>query len=176
MKMSAKDITSISLATALLCVLAPVSVPIGPVPVSLATFVIFFSVYVLGTKKGTAAVIIYILLGLAGLPVFSGWQGGVFKILGPTGGYILGFIPMAILAGVLAERLKERAFLCIPAFFISLWPLYITGTVWLSVSTNISFSAAFAAGALPFIAVDAVKIVCAVLLGSKVKQKITLAV
>ena len=91
--------TMIALMTAVTCILAPLSIPIGPVPISLTNFAIYLSLYLLDWKKGTISYFIYLLLGFAGLPVFSGFTGGVAKLAGPTGGYIVGFIPMAIIAG-----------------------------------------------------------------------------
>ena len=79
----------IALMTAVICVLAPVSLPLGPVPVSLATFAILLTAYILGWKRGTTSILIYILLGLTGLPVFSAYGAGFSKIVGPTGGYII---------------------------------------------------------------------------------------
>ena len=73
---------------AVTCILAPLSVPIGPVPISLTNFAIYLSLYLLDWKKGTLSYLIYLLLGLVGLPVFSGFTGGLAKLAGPTGGYI----------------------------------------------------------------------------------------
>ena len=89
-----------ALMTAVTCILAPLSIPIGPVPISLTNFAIYLSLYLLDWKKGTISYILYLLLGLVGLPVFSGFTGGIGKLAGPTGGYIIGFIPMAIIAGI----------------------------------------------------------------------------
>ena len=97
-------LTATALMTAVTCILAPLSVPIGPVPISLTNFVIFLSLYLLGWKKGTLSLLVYLLLGLAGLPVFSGFAGGIAKLAGPTGGYIIGFIPMAIVAGIIIDK------------------------------------------------------------------------
>ena len=83
-------LVAIALMTAVICVLAPLSLPIGPVPISMATLVLFLSIYVLGWKKATISVCLYILLGLVGVPVFSGFTGGVSKLAGATGGYIVG--------------------------------------------------------------------------------------
>ena len=97
-------LVAIALMTAVICVLAPLSLPIGPVPISMATLVLFLSIYVLGWKKATISVCLYILLGLVGVPVFSGFTGGVSKLAGATGGYIVGYIPMVALAGFLMEQ------------------------------------------------------------------------
>ena len=97
-----------ALMAAVTCILAPLSVPIGPVPISLTNFAIYLSLYLLDWKKGTLSYLIYLLLGLVGLPVFSGFTGGLAKLAGPTGGYIIGFIPMAILAGIVIDTFTNR--------------------------------------------------------------------
>ena len=90
------EITMTALMAAVTCILAPLSIPIGPVPISFTNLAIYLSLYLLGWKKGTISYLIYLLLGLVGLPVFSGFTGGPAKLAGPTGGYIIGFIVMAV--------------------------------------------------------------------------------
>ena len=85
-------ITVTALMTAVTCILAPLSIPIGPVPISLTNLAIYISLYLLGWKRGTISYLIYLLIGLVGIPVFSGFTGGPAKLAGPTGGYIIGFI------------------------------------------------------------------------------------
>ena len=97
-----------ALMTAVTCIVAPLSIPIGPVPISLTNFAIYLSLYILGWKKGTVSYLLYLLLGLVGLPVFSGFSGGIAKLAGPTGGYIIGFIPMAIIAGIIIEKTHQK--------------------------------------------------------------------
>ena len=86
------EITITALMTAVTCILAPMSIPIGPVPISFTNLAIYLSLYLLVWKKGTISYLIYLLIGLVGLPVFSGFTGGPAKLAGPTGGYIIGFI------------------------------------------------------------------------------------
>ena len=93
-------ITVTALMTAVTCILAPLSIPIGPVPISLTNLAIYISLYLLGWKRGTISYLIYLLIGLVGIPVFSGFTGGPAKLAGPTGGYIIGFIVMAVIAGL----------------------------------------------------------------------------
>ena len=95
-KFTIYQIAMIAVMTAVTCVLAPLSIPIGPVPISLTNLVIYFSLYILGTKKGTISYVIYLLIGLVGIPVFSSFTGGPGKLFGPTGGYLIGFIPLAL--------------------------------------------------------------------------------
>ena len=90
-----------ALMAALMCIFGPMSVPIGPVPVSLTNLVIYFTVYLIGMKGATVSYLIYMLLGIVGLPVFSGYQGGLAKVAGPTGGYLVGFILMALICDLL---------------------------------------------------------------------------
>ncbi len=89
--------TSTALMTAVTCILGPLAIPIGPVPVSLTPLAVFLSVYILGTKRGTIAYLLYLLIGAVGVPVFSGFTGGLGKLAGPTGGYLIGFILMALI-------------------------------------------------------------------------------
>ena len=81
-----------ALMAAVTCVLAPMAIPIGPVPISLTNLAIYLSLYLLGWKWGTASYVVYMLIGMVGVPVFSGFTGGLGKLAGPTGGYIIGFV------------------------------------------------------------------------------------
>ena len=105
-----KDMTITALMTALICVLGPFSLPIGPVPIALTNFVIFITLYVIGMKRGLIAVALYLLIGLIGLPVFSGFGAGIGKLVGPTGGYLIGYLPMALMA--VMQHCRDDAFNC----------------------------------------------------------------
>ena len=91
-KMEIKDIVMVAFMTAVMAVLSPISLPIGPVPISLATFAVCLSATVLGKNLSTLAYLLYLLLGIFGLPVFSNYEAGLAKLLGPTGGYLIGMI------------------------------------------------------------------------------------
>ena len=103
--LSTRNLTEIAVITALLCVLGPLTIPIGPVPISLAPLAILLGVYILGMKRGTIACMMYLLIGAIGLPVFSGFSGGLGKLAGPTGGYLLGYIFLALIAGFFIDRI-----------------------------------------------------------------------
>ena len=79
-----------ALMAAVTCILAPMSIPIGPVPISLTNLAIYLSLYLLGWKWGTVSYLVYVVIGAVGVPVFSGFTGGLGKLAGPTGGYIAG--------------------------------------------------------------------------------------
>ena len=163
-------IAQIAVIAAVMCVLGPLTLPIGPVPISLTPFVIFLGVYILGMKKGTVAVIIYVLLGAFGIPVFSSFSGGIGKIMGPTGGYIIGYIFMALVAGFFIDKFYKNIPLQVIGMAIGLFVrCYGIGTVWLKYQMGITFAQALAVGVIPFIALDLVKMAIAIVLGRAVR-------
>ena len=107
-KITTYEIAVCGIMAALMCILGPMSVQIGPVPISLTNLVLYFSVYVLETRGTSISYIIYLLLGTCGLPVFSGYQGGPGKLMGPTGGYLFGFILMVLICGLSMELSKVK--------------------------------------------------------------------
>ncbi|MBO5551436.1 MAG: biotin transporter BioY [Lachnospiraceae bacterium] len=167
-----KMLTTTALMAAVICVLGPLSIPIGPVPVSLTNFAIYITMYVLDLKRGAAAYCIYMLIGLAGLPVFSGFTGGPAKLFGPTGGYIIGFLPMAIVIGLVFKKYWNNRLISIAVMELATWIPYILGTVWLSIQAGMTFKAALAAGVLPFIIIDLIKIVIAAFTGPVIRTRI----
>lgn len=175
MKSNVHTITEIAVMTAVMCVLGPISIPTGVVPISLTPFTVFLTAYILGMKKGTVAVTIYVLLGMAGVPVFSGFQGGVVKVLGPTGGYIIGFILMALISGAFIDRFYKKIYMQVIGMAIGLVVCYTFGTLWLKFQANMPLAAAIAAGVFPFIGLDAVKMVLAIAIGRPVRGALTKA-
>lgn len=165
-------ITTTALMTAVICILAPLSIPIGPVPISLTNLAIYFTMYILDTKRGTIAYLIYLLLGLAGLPIFSNFTGGPQKLFGPTGGYLIGFIPMALITGLVVDRFYKKRILCIIVMEASTWICYLFGSAWLMVSMKITFKAALMAGVIPFIIEDFIKMVLAGIFGPALRDRL----
>jgi biotin transport system substrate-specific component len=170
-----RSLAEIAVMTAVLCILGPISIPTGVVPISLTPFAVFLTAYILGMKKGTAAVTIYVLLGMAGIPVFSGYQGGFAKVAGPTGGYIIGFILMALICGLSVDRFYHRIPAQVIGMLIGLLVCYLFGTAWLKVQTGMTVQAAIVAGVLPFIGIDAAKLALAIAIGRPVRQALTKA-
>lgn len=173
--LSIRQIAIIGVMTAATCVLAPLSIPIGPVPISLTNLVIYFSLYILGMKKGTVSYLIYLLIGLVGLPVFSNFTGGPGKLFGPTGGYLIGFIPMAILAGILIDRYADKKPICLLGMIAGTVICYAFGTIWLAYQAHMDFVAALWAGVIPFIPGDLIKMVLAMLIGPQIRKQLTRA-
>ena len=155
--------------------LAPLSIPIGVVPISFTNLAIFITIYVLGMKKATVSYLIYLLIGITGLPVFSGFTGGVEKIAGPTGGFLIGFILMTIIAGVVIDRFYDNKLICIIGMTAATWVLYFIGMLWLSYSAAIPLPAAFAKAVLPFIVGDMIKMVIASIVGPVLNERLNKA-
>lgn len=158
--------------TALMCIFGPLTVPIGPVPISLTNLILLFSIFILGTKGTTISFIVYLLLGIVGLPVFSGYEGGIGKIAGPTGGYLIGFIPMIILCGIVYSRFRKTK-LDIPvtaaAMVVGTLLAYAFGTVWFVIIAKCDIAYALGICVIPFIPFDIAKIVIANILGRAVR-------
>ena len=173
-----KDLVLTALMAAVICVVSPWSLSLGPIPFSLSIFVIYLSVYILGWKRGTLATGIYLLIGLVGLPVFSGFTGGPQKLFGPTGGFLLGYLPMALFIGIFLEKLLSkrltflRRVLCILVTFLGTMILYFFGTIWYSIQAGVNFGAAFAACVAPFVLIDLAKNILANLIGPAIRSRI----
>ncbi|MCM1100345.1 MAG: biotin transporter BioY [Clostridium sp.] len=169
-----KEMAVIGLMTAVVCVLAPISfyIPISPVPISLGSMMIYFVVTVLGARRGTVSVLLYILLGLAGLPVLSGFTGGAGKLFGPTGGYIIGYIFLALIFGFFTDHWKDRLAMQILGAILGTLALYLFGTLWLGRQLGIDFMAALWAGVIPYIPGDIVKLILAMTLGIKLRKRL----
>ena len=164
------NMTSCALMAALMCVLCPVSVPIGPIPISLSILVILLTVYVLGTWRALVSYTVYLLLGAVGMPVFSGFQGGLAKLAGPTGGYLAGFWLMILVAGIIMEKGKRNLLVTILGMLVGVAIDYAVGTAWFVFQTESTVVHALDVCVYPFIPFDVAKIVIAVLLGRVVYQ------
>ena len=170
-KFTIQQIAMIAVMTAVTCVLAPLSVPIGPVPISLTNLVIYFSLFILGTKKGTISYLIYLLIGLVGIPVFSGFTGGPAKLAGPTGGYIIGFIVMAVIAGLVIDNCHKPLIQLVGMIAGSI-VCYLFGTVWFCIVADSTFKAALGICVIPFIPADLIKMIIAMIIGPMIKKRI----
>lgn len=170
-KFPIRDICFTGLFAALISVSA-LSIPApGGIPFTLQTFMIMLAGIILGPKKGVLAVLVYIILGTVGLPVFSGFRGGFGVISGPTGGFIISFAVIAFLAGIGAQGNK----IIKPMIFITAGVLlnYLCGMLWYDFVTGNGFAAAFTVCVLPFIPGDAVKVVLAVFAGRQIKAALS---
>ncbi|HTX72446.1 MAG TPA: biotin transporter BioY [Rectinemataceae bacterium] len=147
-----------------------IPLPGTPVPIVLQNFFILLAALVLEPLWSLVAVLIYLALGAAGLPVFSGGAGGLARFVGPTGGY-LGAYPIAVLlAGLVAHRGKRGAVKDAVALVLASILIYALGVSWLKESLNATWTTAIALGLLPFLPGDVLKIVAAVLLGRRLSR------
>ncbi len=159
----------------LLALLAQLSfaVPFSPVPVTGQTLGVLLAGFVLGARGGAAVIALYLAQGLAGLPVFAGGLSGPAAFIGPSGGYLLGFLPAAWLAGWLAEkRCTDALSTMIPAAVLAHLPLYAAGLLWLNFYLATPAPAVLlAAGLWPFLAGDTLKILFAAVLLPVISKK-----
>ena len=164
-----------ALMAALMCILGPVTIPIGAVPISLMVLVMLLSVYLLGWKLGTLSVLLYLAIGAVGLPVFSGYQGGLAKLAGPTGGYILGYVPMAVIAGLFIEKSGAKIVWSVLGMVLAVAVLYAFGTAWFVLQMQCTVGYALTICVLPFLAFDAAKIAVALVVGGLLRRRLTQA-
>lgn len=168
-KIRTKQMVLIALMTAVTCVLGPLSIPLpfSPVPISLTNFAIFLAIFVLGMKSGTISFIIYLLLGAVGVPVFSSFRGGFQVLAGPTGGYLIGFIFLALIMGFALDHFDRKLVPTIIGMIIGMAVCYAFGTVWLAKLLSLSFKEGLMMGVIPYLAGDAAKIIIATIVGPK---------
>lgn len=173
MKLTTKDLVLIPLFSALIAIGAFLKIPIGVVPVSMQTVFVLLAGLLLGARRGALAVLIYVLLGLAGLPIFTG-GGGPQYVLSPSFGYLLGMILAAFVTGYLAEQTKRKSFWKnFAAAFSGLLIIYSIGLVWLYLISNLylgnnaPFINLFKAGVLVFLPQDTFWCVIAALIGKR---------
>lgn len=158
-----RDATLIMSAALFVAVLAQIKVtlPFTPVPLTAQTFAVLLVGAALGAKRGAASMALYTALGAFGIPVFAGGASGLAYLSGATAGYLVGFIAAAYVTGLLAERGLERSVrTSIIPFLVGTIVIYICGVTWLAVVLG-SFSKALAAGLLPFLIGDAIKLIAA---------------
>lgn len=176
-----KSLTTVALTGAVLCLLGPLVIPLGVIPMSLTGMGIYLISLLFGGKKAAAAVLLYLLIGVLGIPVFSGFTTGPGIIMGPTGGYLLGYLPASFFCGSLCEKIcfqKVRqkklkgCFLYFLIFTGGNMILYFTGSLWLSLSMRISMMEAFGVGVFPFLLTDSIKNILAVFWGMGMKKRL----
>lgn len=167
----------ISLMTAMICVIAPfsIAIPISPVPASMANLIIGITIYVLGMKKCLISTLLYLLIGMIGMPVFSGFMGGVGKVFGPTGGYLVGYMVFVIIGGIFVERYRERTMIQFFGLGIGMCGCYLLGTIWLMYQSKMTFVGALTVGVVPFLLTDMIKLFFVVLLGKQLRLRLLTA-
>ncbi|RDU21759.1 biotin transporter BioY [Anaerosacchariphilus polymeriproducens] len=173
-KISTYQMALVALMSAVICILAPLSIPIpiSAVPISFTNLAVLFVVYILGWKMGTLSYLIYVLIGLTGLPVFSGFEGGFGKLVGPTGGYIIGFALLAVISGLFIERFPGNIFMNVVGMIIGSIVVYVFGVVWLAYQMDLTLKQAMISGMLPYLLGDGIKIVLAAIAGPIIRKNL----
>ena len=173
-RISVYDLVMVALFAALIAVCAWITIP-GAVPFTLQTMGVFLAVGLLGGKRGTAAVLVYILLGAVGMPVFSGFRGGMGVLLDTTGGYIIGFVAAALVYWLLTAKLGESLPVKTIACVLGLAVCYAFGTAWFLVlytrtTGPIGVTTALGWCVIPYIIPDLLKLALALLLSGRVRK------
>ncbi len=178
MKLTTLDITQIGMFSALTAIGAFITIPVGPVPITLQSFFVLLSGIILGSKKAAFAQIAYVLLGLFGLPIFSGFSGGFQHMLKPSFGFLIGIIAAAYVVGLIAEKDKTSAKNLSFAVIAGTFVLYAIGLPYMYYILNIMLTSNFSImqilnmGMFMFIPGDTLKAVIAVFVGKKLKERL----
>lgn len=161
-----------ALMAALIAAGAYIAVPVGPVPIVLQNMFVLLAGLLLGWRWGLAAVAVYLLAGVCGLPVFAGGTGGIGRLAGPTGGYLLGYPPAVAAAGWISERTGGHTFFDVMGLVAGTAIVYLCGVPWLKMVTGMSMGKSLAVGMVPFLLGDGLKIVAAAAIARAIRPVI----
>lgn len=160
---------------AVIAAVSPFAIPVGPISLSLCTLLLYTAPYILGWRQGAVATLVYILLGMTGVPVFTGFQGGIGKVLGPTGGYIAGYIPLVIITGLAIRFFPRSRAVQFLGMIAATAVLYTLGTAWFCVQSQSSLQRAVALCVFPFIPGDLIKMTAALTMGPLLRDRLVKA-
>jgi biotin transport system substrate-specific component len=176
--MKLKQLILAGLFAGIIAILAQVSAPLpfSPVPVTGQTLGVFLAGAVLGSRPGALSVLVYLLLGACGLPVFAQGRAGAAVLLGPTGGYLAGFVLGAYLCGRILEKRRQAGYVTVAgAMLACLAVTYTAGAFWLAASLHLSPQRALWAGVIPFLPPDLLKLALAAALAVPVRRSLRAA-
>ena len=164
-KSKIKALTEVSLFVAILGITSQIIIPIGMVPVTLQVFSVSLAGYYLGLKKGTVAIIVYLLLGCVGVPVFAGLKGGFYMLFSYTGGFIIGFLPLTVMCGISKSKVGGILF-----GIVGLCACHIIGGVQYSAVGQIPLFNSFAIVSLPYIIKDVCLVIVSFFVAKRIKK------
>lgn len=175
MKFKTIDLVYCSIFAAITAILAQISIPLpfSPVPFTMQILAVALAGFLLGAKRAFISQMVYIFIGIIGLPVFSGFKGGFNIVLGPVGGFIIGFPIMAFIIGYISEK-NSNLKNVIAVMFIALFIDYFLGASQFALVMNVSFKEALITTVFPFIFFDSIKLILVSLLGVKIKSRVLL--
>ena len=174
-KLTTYQMAVTALMAAVMCVLGPLTVPIGAVPISLANFVICLTAWLLGPKFGTLSVAVYLCIGLIGVPVFSGYGAGLAKLAGPTGGYLVGYLLLALIGGLFIEKSNGNPVVSGIGLVLGDAACYVLGTAWFVFQMQCELGYALSVCVYPFNALDLAKIVVSCVVGALLRKRLVQA-
>lgn len=173
-KLSIQDMVSVGLCTALIAILAQITIPMpSGVPLTFQTFAIVLTSIVLGAKNGALAAFLYVLLGAIGVPVLAGFRGGLQSLVGPTGGFLLSFPIMAFLIGLGAEQSRHSPPLFLLLLISGTVLNYVVGVLVFCPVTQSNLLTGITVCVLPFLPTSLIQIVIAAGIGLKLKERLT---
>lgn len=172
---TARQMVFPALMAALLSILSPLSLPIGPIHISLATLVVCLTAWTLGCKRALLSVSLYLFLGAIGLPVYSGYQAGLGALSGPSGGYLVGYLFIAWLGGLAVEKSGGRVLPSAFGFLLGHTACYACGTIWFRFQAACSLQQALLICVLPFLPFDLIKILLACSVGPLLRKRLAQA-
>ena len=162
-----------ALMAAVMCILAPISIPVsGGIGISLGVFVILLMAYLLEFPMCIASCIVYLIMGFIGLPVFAGYQGGLGVLMGPSGGFLIGYILLVSIAGSFSLIFKGKRILFAVGAFVGLLLCYLLGILWYMHIMKVGFIASVMVCVVPFIAFDIIKILLVSMIGPIIKKRV----
>lgn len=177
-KLTTTELVYMALFVALMAVCAWINIPTA-VPFTLQTFAVFFTIGLLGTKRGSLTILVYIILGAIGVPVFAGFKGGPAALFGVTGGYIIGFLFSAIVTGFILSKFGRTIPVMVLSMLAGLFVCYAFGTIWFMLlythnNGAISLWSTLSMCVLPYIIPDCIKIALAIFLTKKLSPFVKL--
>ncbi|MGG0755562.1 biotin transporter BioY [Brevibacillus laterosporus] len=162
----------IAIFTSITAVFAQITIPLPIVPITGQTLAVGLVATVLGSRYGTISMILYAVLGAIGVPVFAGFSGGPQVLIGPTGGFIFGFIATAFIMGYLLEKTKYTFTMALLANLLGMVVTFLFGVTQLKLVLNLSWAGAMAAGVTPFIAGGVIKAILAAYVGIILRKRL----
>jgi len=159
--------------TAIICVLSQIQIPIQTIPFTLGLLAIFLTGALLKPRYAFLAVLVYLLLGAVGVPVFAGFSGGLHILTGPTGGYLMSFPFVALITSLIGNKFRRYNQLALACgMLVSLLVCYLLGTIWFCYVTGNTFFAALSLCVFPFVLFDLAKIALSLFLSLAVRKAI----
>jgi len=164
-----------ALFAAVLCAVAPFSIAIGPIPLSFATLIIYLAAGALNWKLGVVATFLYVMIGAVGVPVYSNFEGGFHKIVGVTGGFIIGYVPLALATGIILTVFRKKLWAYVLGMVVGTVLLYSCGVAWFMIQTGSPLPVALSLCVTPFLPGDSIKIVIACIVAPQLRKALARA-